>query len=169
MTQLFYASKTHESFWNKWTQGSKLPSNPCKTQTFTEKKPSKIHFCPSFSNFSFPPLPPGEDALKTTRFFFTVAEVSNLTLMALGSSAPEILLSIIELHLGGVGCAFSHTRDQGPERKMMIVFVGGFLVVKEVRGGYIQIYIYIYKNTYIYIFIHTFFGWCFLVEKHGDA
>ena len=45
--------------------------------------------------YNSPSAPPGAPAVSAA------CEVSNLTLMALGSSAPEILLSIIELQLGG--------------------------------------------------------------------
>ena len=42
-------------------------------------------------------MPNGETSVATVRIWNET--VSNLTLMALGSSAPEILLSVIEVHL----------------------------------------------------------------------
>lgn len=41
-------------------------------------------------------MPNGETSVATVRIWNET--VSNLTLMALGSSAPEILLSVIEVH-----------------------------------------------------------------------
>ena len=41
-------------------------------------------------------LPDGETTVKTVRIWNET--VANLTLMALGSSAPEILLAVIEVH-----------------------------------------------------------------------
>lgn len=51
-------------------------------------------------------LPNGETSVATVRIWNET--VSNLTLMALGSSAPEILLSLIEVRAG----VLAHPRRQ---------------------------------------------------------
>jgi solute carrier family 8 (sodium/calcium exchanger) len=67
-------------------------------ETITSKK-TKIHY----------PDPTGKDKFITVEVSLWNATVANLTLMALGSSSPEILLSIIEI----VGNRFE-AGDLGP-------------------------------------------------------